>query len=245
MRIAATLETKDSIPAVAQQMELIQAVQDDAWWTDVTHAMLEEVRLGLRHLVPLIERTSNNPVYSDFTDEEGDAVKIELPGTGGAVGSTEFRQFRKKAEHFLKEHLAEDAVAKVRSGQPLTPADMEDLQRILVAAGIGDDATFAEASERAGNLGSFVRRLVGLEREAAKAAFADFLDDKRYSRAQIDFVNLIIDELTRHGEITPARIYESPYTGMAPEGPEAIFTNDDLDRLFATIESFANRKTTT
>ena len=244
MRIAATLETKDSIPAVAQQMELIQAVQDDVWWTDVTHAMLEEVRLGLRHLVPLIERTSNNPVYSDFTDEEGDAVEIELPGTGGAVGSTEFRQFRKKAEHFLKEHMAEEVVAKVRSGQPLTPADLEDLQRILVAADIGDDATFAEASERAGNLGSFVRRLVGLDREAAKAAFADFLDDKRYSRAQIDFVNLIIDELTRHGEISPARIYESPYTGMAPEGPETIFTNDDLDRLFATIETFANREKT-
>ena len=111
-------------------------------------------------------------------------------------------------------------------------------------ANFGDDATFAEASERAGNLGSFVRRLVGLDREAAKAAFADFLDDKRYSRAQIDFVNLIIDELTRHGEISPARIYESPYTGMAPEGPETIFTNDDLDRLFATIETFANREKT-
>ena len=32
----------------------------------------------------------------------------------------EFAQFRKKAEHFLKEHLAESAVAKVRSGEPLT-----------------------------------------------------------------------------------------------------------------------------
>ena len=34
---------------------------------------------------------------------------------------------------------------------------------------------------------------VGLDRAAAQAAFADFLDDKRYSRNQIQFVTLIIN----------------------------------------------------
>lgn len=71
-------------------------------------------------------------------------------GTGGAVGSVEFLQFRKKAEHFLQQHLGDAAVAKVRSGEPLTADDIADLQRIPVAAGIGNDDTFAEASEKAG-----------------------------------------------------------------------------------------------
>lgn len=39
----------------------------------------------------------------------------------------------------------------------------------------------------------FVRSLVGLDRNAAKTAFADFLDDQRYSADQITFVNLLID----------------------------------------------------
>ncbi len=145
-------------------------------------------------------------------------------------------QFRKKAQHFLKEHLADDVVAKVRSGWPLSADDLADLQRILVAAGVGDDASFGLASERAGNLGYFVRSLVGLDRAAAKEAFAEFLDDERHTRAQIEFVNLIIDELTQGGVVEPHRVYEDPYKGLAPRGPEDLFTEEDLNRLFQTLE---------
>jgi type I restriction enzyme, R subunit len=113
--------------------------------------------------------------------------------------------------------------------------DLADLQRILVAAGVGDDASFALASERAGNLGYFVRSLVGLDRTAAKDAFAEFLDDKRYSRSQIEFVNLIINELTDRGIVEPGRVYEDPYRGLAPQGPEDLFAAEDLDRLFHTL----------
>ena len=208
----------------------------DEWWVNVSYPMLEEVRKKLRLLVPLIERSKKGVIYSDFGDEIGEATEIELPGTGGAVGSIEFLQFRKKAEHFLKQNLGEAAVAKVRSGEPLTADDIADLQRILVAAGIGNDESFAEASEKAGSFGLFIRSLVGLDRAAAKAAFADFLDDKRYSKNQIQFVNLIIDELTDRGVVEARRVYESPYDGVAPEGPEAIFVEADLNQIFDTID---------
>jgi type I restriction enzyme R subunit len=236
MAIAEALEDQQTIPAIAQQLALIQDVKSDEWWVDVSYPMLEEVRKKLRLLVPLIERSKKGVVYSDFTDDIGEGTGIVLPGTGGVVGTTEFVQFRKKAEHFLKQHLGEAAVAKVRSGEPLTTADIAELQRILVAAGIGDEATFTEASENAGSFGLFVRSLVGLDRAAAKAAFADFLDDKRYSKNQIQFVNLIIDELTDCGVVEARRVYESPYDGIAPEGPEAIFVEADLENLFAVLD---------
>jgi type I restriction enzyme R subunit len=126
------------------------------------------------------------------------------------------------------------------SGAPLTTADLADLQRILVAAGIGSDATFAEASRQAGSFGLFIRSLVGLDRAAAKAAFADFLDDKRYSRNQIHFMNLIIDELTDRGVVEARRVYESPYDSVAPEGPEAMFVEADLDRIFLTLQTLVD-----
>ena len=166
--------------------------------------------------------------------ERGES-EVHLPGTGGG-DSYAFMQFRKKAEHFLKEHMADEIVTKVRSGEPLTAEDLAELQRVLVAADIGDDASFQMASERAGNLGYFVRTLVGLDRAAAKRAFAQFLDDKRYTENQIRFVNLIIDELTQQGVVEPGRVYESPYDGIAPQGPEDLFSEDELDELFATLE---------
>ena len=239
MEIVGALEDQQTIPAIAAQLELIQDVQADEWWIDISYPMLEEVRKKLRLLVPLIERSRREVIYSDFEDQVGVSIEIDLPGTGGAAGSTEFLQFRKKAEHFLREHIGEAAVAKVRSGEPLTADDIAELQRILVAAGIGDESSFAEASKKAGSFGLFIRSLVGLDRAAAKAAFAEFLDDKRYSKNQIEFVNLIINELCDRGIVEAGRVYESPYDDVAPEGPEAIFVEADLEKLFERIEVLA------
>ncbi|MCH7584540.1 MAG: hypothetical protein IH941_05205 [Acidobacteria bacterium] len=154
---------------------------------------------------------------------------------GGATG---FAQFEKKAKHFLREHLANPAVAKVRSGEPITAEDMSELQRTLVEAGIGDQKAFATAAERSGSFGLFIRSLVGLDRAAAKRAFADLLDEEHYSKNQIQFINLIIDYLTEHGFVEKRRIYESPFISVAPEGPEVLFGSADLDRMFEAIDEF-------
>jgi hypothetical protein len=77
------------------------------------------------------------------------------------------------------------------------------------------------AVEEAGSLGVFIRGLVGLDRSAAKEAFAEFLDDTRYTAKQIEFVNLVIDHLTEHGVIEARRFYESPFTDLSPTGPDA------------------------
>jgi len=223
-------------------MELLQDLQRTDWWIDVTVPMLEQVRKRIRLLVPLIERIKKSIVYTNFSDDIAEGTEVILPGTGNSSGdeNPEFAQFEKKAKHFLSGHLGEGAIAKVHSGDPLTAQDIEELQRILVAADIGDKDTFAKASERAGSFGRFIRSLVGLDRAAAKETFAEFLDDKRYSTNQIRFVNLIIDELTVRGVVDAARVYETPYDALTPEGPEAIFVESDLDRLFGLLERFAN-----
>ena len=46
--IAGLLEEKSSIPMVHAQMPLIQDIQTDEWWQDVTVPMLENVRRRLR-----------------------------------------------------------------------------------------------------------------------------------------------------------------------------------------------------
>ena len=240
IRLASALEDLGtSIPAVKAQMALILDIQTDEWWVDVSYPMLENARKRLRSLVHLIEHIHKTPLYSDFTDSLGDSTEVEIPGTGGTASSADFAQFRKKAQRFLADHLADEIVAKVRSGEPLTATDMDELQRVLVAAGIGDTDTFTQASQRAGSFGLFVRGLVGLDRASAKRAFNRFLDDKHYSANQITFVNLVIDYLTEHGAIEPGRIYESPFTAVAPEGPETIFIEADLDDFFEIVQQLS------
>ena len=104
------------------------------------------------------------------------------------------------------------------------------------AAGISDTDTFALAPERVCRFDLFTRFNVSLDQAAAKRLFATFLDDKHYSRNQIEFVNLVIDYLTEHGTIHPRRIYESPFTSVAPQSPDTLFPAPDLNEFFTTVQ---------
>ena len=65
---------------VRDQMALIQDVQTDEWWEDVTVAMLEVARRRLRELVQLIEKQKRRPIYTDFEDVLGAEAGVALPG---------------------------------------------------------------------------------------------------------------------------------------------------------------------
>ena len=61
-------------------MALIQDVQTDEWWQDVTVPMLETVRRRLRDLVQLIEKQQRKPIYTDFEDEMGGEIDGRAAG---------------------------------------------------------------------------------------------------------------------------------------------------------------------
>ncbi|MGI9212892.1 MAG: DEAD/DEAH box helicase family protein [Methylococcaceae bacterium] len=218
--IAEALEEKDSIPMVREQMALIQEIQTEAFWQDVTTPILENTRKRLRVLVKLIEKAKRQPVYTNFEDELGEVAHVELPGVGSGA---DFERFRAKARRFLKEHEDHLTIHKLRLNQPLTPTDLAELERILLEAGIGTSDDIDQARQKSEGLGLFVRSLVGLDREAAKQAFARFLSDRTATASQIEFINIIVEHLTQRGTMDAALLYESPYTDFNPLGVEGVF----------------------
>ena len=90
----------------------------------------------------------------------------------------------------------------------------------------------AKASE---NLGLFLRSLVGLDREAAKDTFSQFLEKNSLLANQIEFLNIIIDHLADHGLMETDAFYGSPFTDVASSGPESLFRPDQLEDLIAIL----------
>ncbi|WP_235499003.1 type I restriction-modification enzyme R subunit C-terminal domain-containing protein [Knoellia sp. Soil729] len=192
---------------------------------DVNLPMLEEARRKLRSLVRFIEKTTRNPVYTDFEDTIGEGVEVVLPGV---TPGTNFERFRAKAEAYLREHLENLALQRLRRNKQLTASDLVELEHMLAASG-GQPVDIAWATEQGGSLGIFVRKLVGLDRDAAIEAFENYLDGTKFSADQVRFVNLIVDELTKNGVMEPARLFESPYTDHAPTGPDYFFPDADVE----------------
>jgi type I restriction enzyme R subunit len=232
--LAGLLEEKSAIPMVRDQMALIQDVQTDEWWQDVTVPMLEGMRRRLRDLIKLIEKQKRKPIYTDFEDEMGGETAVELPGFGQG---TDYAKFRAKAQAFLRAHQHHVAIHKLRMNRALAATDLAELERMLVESGVGAAEDIQRATGESQGLGLFVRSLVGLDREAAKEALAGFLIGKTLSANQIEFVNLIVNHLTEHGVMEAAMLYESPFTDLTPRGPDGLFSSVHVDELIKALEA--------
>ena len=230
------LEEKQTIPMVKQQLPLIQELQDENWWSDVTPSTIESVRIKLRDLVKFIDRTEQTIVYTDFKDELGDVTEVDVP-----IKQTGFSpyQYRKKVEAYIRQHEDHIAIYKLKRNVPLTDGDLSELEQMLFSANeIESRDRFEEVYGQDVSLKLFIRKIVGLDRHAAKQAFAKYLAVNNFTANQIRFVENIIDYLTQNGVMNPGLLYEPPFTDLHYEGLDGMFDEDDADAIIAQIGVF-------
>ena len=243
MAIAQQLQEKTEIPTVRNQLDLLHAVQTEIYWANISLPSLEQLRLALRDLVQHIDPKERKTLITNFTDEIGLILDAKVPYLTGGV---DIAQYRKKVEQFLRSHQDHIVIHKLRRAQPLTPLDLSELERFFFAAAdVGTQEEFAAAYPDVPSLSAFIRGLVGLDRRAAKARFARYLDDQSCSPDQIRFVDMIIDELTKRGSMEPGRLYERPFIDVSDRGLEGLFANEQADgiiRLLREINESVNVK---
>ncbi len=236
VEIAMLLEEKSAVPAVKAQLGYLQAMQETEFWVGIDIAGLEEMRLRLRELVPLLDKTQRHIVFTDFEDEitgvNEDAI-IDIPRMTGV-------EYQKKVEQYLQSHLNNIVIHRLRTNQPLTQTDLLELEKMLVKIGEEDGEALLKgllARSRAPSLVYFVRSLVGLDRAAAQAAFSQLLSDQSLTPPQIRFVEMIIDQLTARGVIERDALYEAPFIYLHAGGPEGLFAGkgEMIAGIFAAI----------
>ncbi|AOV17241.1 restriction endonuclease subunit R [Acidihalobacter aeolianus] len=238
VEIAMLLEDKAGIPAVKAQLGYLAALQEPGFWEGLSLAALEDLRLRLRTLVPFLDKQQRRIVYTDFQDEVlgvREEQAVYMPKMTGV-------QYEKKVREYLRNHLDHLVIKRLRSNQPLTETDLQGLERTLAEIGADEGAALLgdllKRSE-APSLAWFVRGLVGMDRAAAQAAFARFLNDRSLTPKQIRFVELIIDQLTTRGVMPAAALYEAPFSALDAGGPEAVFAGREnvVDGLFETLKA--------
>ena len=134
--------------------------------------------------------------------------------------------------------LARNYGQRLRRNQQLTPTDLAELENMLIDAG-GTKALIDHAKEQSHGLGIFIRSLVGLDRETATAAFSNFISGTTDTADQIEFINLIVEELTQNGTMEPERLYQTPFIDISPQGPDGLFPSATVGQLIVAIREIS------
>lgn len=206
---AEALSKLGTIPQVLAQRDIIEEVRTTEFWEQANIADLERVRVALRDLIRYIERSNQKIYYTNFQDEV-----MTVAENASMLNVNDLKSYRKKVEHYLKENQHEDklAIYKLRNNKPLTKQDVEFLEKIL-----WEELGSKEQYERDYGdtpVTKLVRKIVGLDRQAAVEAFSEFITAENLNLQQTKFVELIIDYIVKNGTLERQALQQDPFTSL-------------------------------
>ena len=194
-----------NIPEIQAQSVLINKIINTTYIDNAGIDEFEEIREKLRNLIKYIPKEKVK--YStNFTDEI-----LSTEWNEAELENDELQNYKAKAEHYIRQHQDNIAIKKLKTNQPLTAKDIESLEKILW----NEVGTKQDYEQEFGSkpLGEFVREIVGLDMNAAKEAFSEYLTNTNLDSRQIYFVNQIVEYIVHNGMLRDFSILqESPFT---------------------------------
>ncbi|MFG0252075.1 MAG: type I restriction-modification enzyme R subunit C-terminal domain-containing protein [Phycisphaerales bacterium JB038] len=125
--------------------------------------------------------------------------------------------------------------------EPITARDLEGLEQLLFSDdGVGSRDRFVEEYGDDQPLGLLVRRVCGLDRNAAKAVFADFLHGSALSADQMTFIDQLIDRVCANGFMEPEELSDPPFSDLHDDGVVGVFPVETQE-IIATLEQLKAR----
>ena len=191
-----------NIPEIQAQSELIEKILHTDYLETAGISEFEHIRECLRDLIKYIPQKWAR--YDTNLDDE----ILSTDWKEAELENDDLKNYKAKAEFYVRQHQDEAVIAKLRGNVPLTAWDVDALERILWS----EVGTRQEYEEECGQkpLGEFVRELVGLDMNAAKTAFADYLNDANLDSRQIYFVNQIVEYIVRNGMMKDLSVLQEP-----------------------------------
>lgn len=195
-----------NIPEIQDKSELIKKIIETDYLENAEVNDFEFIRTELRDLMKYIPVVQKPPYDTHFND---DILSIDWKES--ELENDELKNYKAKAEFYVRQHPNHLVIAKLKSNRPLTALDVKSLEDILWSEVGSKDDYEREFGEKP--LGEFVREIVGLDMNAAKEAFSEFLNESNLDSRQIYFVNQIVEYIVHNGMMKDLSVLQdSPFT---------------------------------
>lgn len=194
-----------NMPDVQAHSEIIQKILKTPYLEEAEIGDFEQVRVELRHLMKYIKKE-----YGEYHTSYEDSI-LSVEWKESELENDDLRNYKEKAEYYIRQNQENEVIAKLKNNQPLSDDDVEELEKILwKEVGTKEDYE-GEYGEKP--LGEFVREIVGLDMNAAKEAFSEYLDETNMDSRQIYFVNQIVEYIVHNGMLKDFTVLqETPFS---------------------------------
>ena len=194
-----------NIPEIMAQADFLNKLIHTDYIANAGINEFECIRKNLRDLIKYIPKGGLKYTTNFIDDIIGKEIKP------AEIENDDLKNYKMKAEYYVRQNQDQIAIKKLRTNLPLTKADIASLEKVLWSE-LGTKADY-EAEYGQKPLGEFVRELVGLDMNAAKEAFADYLNDVNLDSRQIYFVNQIVEYIVHNGMMKDFSVLqEAPFT---------------------------------
>ena len=205
MKKVSAVASVANIPEIMAQSELIDKILHTDYLENAGINEFENIRENLRDLmkyIPISKVRYDTNFNDEILSEDWNESELE---------NDDLKNYKAKAEFYVRQHMDNATIAKLKSNIPLTEDDVKVLENILWSE-IGTKQDYvAEYGQKP--LGEFVREIVGLDMNAAKEAFAKYLNDTSLDSRQIYFVNQIVEYIVHNGMMKDLSVLqEAPFT---------------------------------
>ena len=205
MKKVSAVASVANIPEIMAQSELIDKILHTDYLENAGINEFENIRKNLRDLmkyIPISKVRYDTNFNDEILSEDWNESELE---------NDDLKNYKAKAEFYVRQHMDNATIAKLKSNIPLTEDDVKVLESILWSE-IGTKQDYvAEYGQKP--LGEFVREIVGLDMNAAKEAFAEYLNDTSLDSRQIYFVNQIVEYIVHNGMMKDLSVLqEAPFT---------------------------------
>ena len=202
VRQAEAVASVGNIPEIQEQKELLDRILHTDYLERAGLNEFEHIRKSLRDLMKYV-LPSGHSYSTNFDDQI-----LETEWHESQLETDDLKNYRAKAEFYVREHQDSPAIAKLKSNLPLTQQDVVELESILWSQ-VGTQEDYeAEYGEKP--LGEFVREVVGMDMKAAKEAFSVYLNDVNLDDRQIYFVNQIVEYIVQNGLMKDLSVLQKP-----------------------------------
>ena len=219
-----------SIPAVAQERNLIIDVGGEEYWKDINLVKLEDMRLRIRDLLPIIEGGPKSKYFVDFEDT---ILSIEEHGT--EFFANDLSSYKEKVENYIKLSVKDDKVLqKIYRNEKLSHDDIASIEKILWQ----DLGTREDYEKEFGDMKilRLIRKINGLDEEAVRQAFADFHKSTNLNYIQSRFLSTVMDYIMKNGYLDLRDFQNEPFKSLGSISKIFDENRNDLNSILNIIK---------